>query len=118
MPYFTCTWIAVIMPSYLRHHHRYSGWSACMNGNVAAGTPAKITPCKRTAWAEIAWRFDAAKQQLINKHSGLCLDAIKKPPHKKEPAMMQLCDDAAPFQKWTGQPIESLKCNQAWCQMK
>jgi hypothetical protein len=102
----------------LRAATTYSGWSSCMNGNVAPGSPAKITPCRRTEWSEIAWRFDAEKHQLVNKHSGLCLDAMHKPPHKREPALMQVCEDAAPYQKWTGQPIESLKCDQTWCQMK
>ena len=102
----------------LRAATTYGPWSACLNGDVAEGMPAKITPCRRTAWDQIAWRIDAETGQLVNKQSNLCLDAVHKPPHKREPALMSKCDASNDFQKWKGESIESLKCIQDWCKDK
>ena len=66
----------------LRQATTYAGWSECLNGNVEAGQPAKLSFCRRSTDQDIKWKFEASTGHLINQQSGLCLDAVHKPPHK------------------------------------
>ena len=99
----------------LRQATTYATWAECLNGDVEPGQPARLSFCDRSESDAILWSYHSGTGHLVNKKSGLCLDAATKPPHKRIPTLMSSCSDAAEFQAWVGQAIESLKCTQSWC---
>jgi hypothetical protein len=95
-------------------------WAKCIAGDAGAGEPARLVSCGHGSGGgdRVLWRHDKTTHQLINVKSGLCLDALKKPPHKREPALLSNCDANAEFQKWKISEIGvGTECTQDWCKM-
>eukprot|EP00035_Acanthoeca_spectabilis_P026124 m.598 g.598 ORF g.598 m.598 type:complete len:100 (-) comp222_c0_seq1:13-312(-) len=93
------------------------GYSNCIGGDLNAGEPVKLQYCRHSK-DSLLWRYSAISEQLVNVKSGLCLDAVKKPPHKRDPVLVNVCSDQAGFQKWQLHEIGvGTRCTQKWCEM-
>eukprot|EP00041_Stephanoeca_diplocostata_P032647 m.1053199 g.1053199 ORF g.1053199 m.1053199 type:complete len:537 (+) comp24187_c1_seq1:699-2309(+) len=99
-----------------RHATTMKGAAKCISGDAAAGGSARLDFCRRGGDG-LLWRFDARAKQLVNKKSGLCLDAVRGPPHKRDPVVLSPCDSAARFMQWRLTEIGSVPCTQKWCKM-
>lgn len=87
-------------------------WSQCLGGDVNPGSPAKLPLCSNGGEG-ILWIYDSSNR-LKNIKSGLCIDAMTKPPHKREPLLVQPCSDSV-YQNWKITVIGSVECKQKWC---
>ena len=83
------------------------GGSMCLDGSAEGD--GRITHCSRPRHPnDIMWRYDS-EHRLVNEASRLCLDAVKKPPHKRDPVQMHPCTDDT-FQRWRITVIGDVKC--------
>ena len=84
-----------------------------LSGDVAPGAPATLPVC-RGSDTGVLWEHDALGR-LVNRKTKLCIDAVTKPPHRREPLKVSSCSDSE-FQRWRVTVIGSVECKQKWCQ--
>eukprot|EP00040_Diaphanoeca_grandis_P037725 m.248889 g.248889 ORF g.248889 m.248889 type:complete len:636 (+) comp33866_c5_seq1:122-2029(+) len=90
-------------------------WSQCIQGNMKPAEAAAIQTCRNDDDG-ILWQQDESNR-IVNKKSQLCMDVMTKPPHKREPLLLQPCSSDSPFQRFKITTIGSVKCTQKWCKM-
>eukprot|EP00039_Didymoeca_costata_P008995 m.119417 g.119417 ORF g.119417 m.119417 type:complete len:593 (-) comp14315_c0_seq3:1527-3305(-) len=92
------------------------GSGLCLDGtNAGAGQEVKLSECDHDR-LQLAkkWSYNLIERTIQNMQTGLCLDVVHDPPHKREPVIVSECTGNA-YQRFNIIPLALLTCTHDWC---